>query len=204
MQTPEQLASDILELAGFTPEMIEMAIYGDSRSFKEKKRSYPTFSGFSEMYPAAMIRTAAWIYENMTYPYSKMGKKSEAGLKYLHGSWSYLKNYFDLQLIGDFCRKSDKENKYPHTLYAGTINARTFFIDFEKGLECNGGYSGVCLSCHQDTVDFINFLLTPGSGYSVKDIDAFKNGLGGLDWSDIDRDEITNKLLTHKLVDEVF
>ena len=183
MKKPEKVASDILELAGFTPDMIKMAIHGDSGKWKR-------FSGFSSQYPSCMIDECAKIFLGMDYKYSRMKNRSEVGFKYLTGSWTRLRDNFQFQKVGDFHPKWDDKKQTLYTLYAGQIEERPIFISFEKGRECQGGYAGVCTETHRDAFNFANYVLRQCPDLDFKDMDVFHNVLGGLSWNDLEQNDV--------------
>jgi len=185
MNKHEKQAAALLTLAGFTPEMVEMAIYGNSRSPEEKNRYRPGFQGMHTMYPGAMIRQCAQIAE----PLIDAGRPgntphSEIGVKYLTGPFFRLRD--DLQLVyeAEFFKAFDKEKQYPLSLYSGTFNGQPVFISFEKGRECAGGYVGICTVSHAQSFELVNYLV---KYYDFKDLDPFYNGLGGVCWSTMNK-----------------
>ena len=180
METQAQkVAASILELAGFTPEMIEMAIWGDSRSPDNQLHGYGRFNGFSDLYEGAMITYCVRLAEPVLYQHSGEKNRGEVGFKYLHGDFKQMTGELNLQKIGNFTGKYNTR-----TLYAGTFNKLPIFLSFIQGRECQGDYSGACLTSHKQAYEFARYILdTPG--YDFKDMDVFHNGLGGFGWNDL-------------------
>ena len=185
MNKHEKQAAALLTLAGFTPEMVEMAIYGNSRSPEKTNRYRPGFMGMHTMYPGAMIRQCAGIAEPLIDA-ERCGSTphSEIGVKYLCGDYHRLRD--DLQLVYecDFYKAFDKKCEYPLSLYSGTFDGQPIFISFEKGRECKGGYVGICTVSHAQTCALVNYLV---KYYDFKDLNPFYNGLGGVTWSTLNK-----------------
>jgi hypothetical protein len=164
-----QIGYKILRAANLPIKYALIALYGPIVE-PVCEHELSDITGFGEMYDSACVRCCISLAEK----WISDKHYCEVGMKYPTFSPATFINTWKLTRIGNH---QSANSQTVHEIWENPDN--TMIWSCEKGRMGRGGYAGLIFSSFDKAVSFVDWFLGQPA-HSVKDIDMFINGLGGV------------------------